>query len=69
MEKKTAKNYKYSGLGIDIIFKEVQLVKIANEWTPKVDVEKLSSKVFSLLTMKASLLQVTKLPLLELLLN
>ncbi len=54
MEKKTAKNYKYSGLGIDIIFKEVQLVKIANEWTPKVDVEKLSSKVFSLLTMKAS---------------
>lgn len=54
MEKKTAKNYKYSGLGIDIIFKEVQLVKIGNEWAPKVDIEKLSSKIFSLLTLKAS---------------
>ena len=54
MKTKLIKEYKYSGLGVDIILKEVLLVKVGKEWTPKIDVEKLSSKVFSLLTFKTS---------------
>lgn len=54
METKIAKEYKYSDLGIDIILKDVVLYKIGREWAPKIDIEKLSKKVFTLLTYRAA---------------
>lgn len=54
METKIVKEYKYSDLGIDIILKDVVLYKIGREWAPKVDIEKLSKRVFSLLTYRAA---------------
>jgi DNA-binding transcriptional regulator YiaG len=54
METKIIKEYKYSGLGIDIILKDAVLYKVGREWAPKIDVEKLSTKVFSLLTYRAA---------------
>jgi DNA-binding transcriptional regulator YiaG len=54
METKIAKEFKYSDLGIDIILKDVVLYKIGREWAPKIDIEKLSKKVFTLLTYRAA---------------
>jgi DNA-binding transcriptional regulator YiaG len=54
METKIAKEFKYSDLGIDIILKDVVLYKVNREWLPKIDVEKLSKRVFSLLTYRAA---------------
>lgn len=54
MEKKIAKNYNYAGLGIDIILKEVVLYKVGREWLPKIDIEKLSKKIFSILIYRAA---------------
>jgi DNA-binding transcriptional regulator YiaG len=54
METKIAKEYKYSDLAIDIILKDVVLYKIGREWAPKIDIEKLSKNVFTLLTYRAA---------------
>lgn len=54
METKIVKEYKYSDLGIDIILKDIVLYKIGREWLPKIDIEKLSKKIFSLLTYRAA---------------
>lgn len=54
METKIAKKFKYSDLGIDIILKDVVLYKVNREWLPKIDVEKLSKRVFSLLIYRAA---------------
>ncbi len=54
METKIVKEYKYSDLGIDIIIKDIVLYKIGREWLPKIDIEKLSKRIFSLLTYRAA---------------
>lgn len=53
MKTKIVKEYKYSDLGIDIILKDIVLYKIGREWLPKIDIEKLSKRIFSLLTYRA----------------
>ena len=54
METKIVKDYKYSDLGIDIILKDIVLYKVGREWLPKIDIEKLSKRIFSLLTFRAA---------------
>ena len=54
METKIAKEFKYSDLGIDIILKDVVLYKVGREWLPKIDIEKLSKRIFTLLTYRAA---------------
>lgn len=54
MKTKIVKEYKYSDLGIDIILKDIVLYKIGREWLPKIDIEKLSKRIFSLLTYRAA---------------
>jgi DNA-binding transcriptional regulator YiaG len=54
MKTKIAKEFKYSDLGIDIILRDVVLYKLGHEWIPKIDIEKLSKRVFSLLTYRAA---------------
>ena len=54
METKIEQNYRYSGLGIEIILKEVELCKIGKDWLPNVDVEELAHKFFPLLPFKTS---------------
>ncbi len=51
---KIVKEYKYSDLGIDIILKDVVLYKIGREWLPKIDIEKLSKRIFSIFPFRAA---------------
>ena len=54
METKIVKEYKYTDLGFDIILKDIVLYKIGREWLPKIDIEKLSKRIFTLLTYRAA---------------
>lgn len=53
METTIATGYKYSGLGIELILKQVELYKVGQDWLPKIDVEKLAKKVLGLLPFKS----------------
>ena len=51
---KIKKLYVYDGLGFPIILKQVTMIKVRNEWVPKIDVEDLSDLMFKLLPSKPS---------------
>lgn len=51
---KIVKEYKYSDLGIDIILKDIVLYKIGHEWLPRINIEKLSKRIFSIFLCRAS---------------
>lgn len=59
MEQKIIPEYEYLGLGFPILLKDVVLLKIHDQWHPKIDVEKVADKAFHSLIEKASTLPLT----------
>jgi DNA-binding transcriptional regulator YiaG len=49
MKTKKLNNYIYEGLGFPVTLKSVDMIKVDNEWHPKVDVLKVSEEIIKLL--------------------
>ncbi len=52
MKQKIAKNFVYKGLGFPITLSNVVMVKLDNEWQPKIDVKKVAKKAIKALLIR-----------------
>ena len=59
MENKIVSEYEYQGLGFPIILKNVEFLKIHEQWHPKINVEKVAEEAFYSLIKKSTVSPLT----------